>query len=189
LANIWQLLGVEDIVLEPVTSEVYRATDGGETEGHVEFLYRNHDTHIILAHGSYDGPLFVQPVRGACLLVLKTGFRREPSGDYYVTTRLDVFLSLEHAGAEFLARTFHPFVVKMADNNFLATGSFMASLSDAAESHPEAVLRVAQRLDHVRPEVRRRFVGITSEVSRRAQERSILQAGGIGAFRPLPLRR
>jgi len=184
LANVWQIMGVDDIVLEQTGRETYRAFDEGKSEGSIEFLFRNHDTHVILARGSYDGPLFAKPVTGTCLLVMKSAFQREPDGSYYVTSRLDAFLSLEHAGAEFLAKTFQPFVVKVADQNFLATGSFMASLSGAAESHPEAVLRVVQRLDHVHPDVRRQFVGITTDVSRRAQERMILQAGG---YQPRPL--
>ena len=189
LANIWELMRVDDIVLQPTGPETYRAFDNGQSEGTVEFLFRNHDTHVILASGRYDGPLFAKPVRGTCLLVLKTAFQREPDGAYYVTSRLDAFLSLDHSGAEFLAKTFHPFVVKVADDNFLATGAFMASLSDAAETHPEAVLRVIGRLAHVDPEVRRTFAGITSEVSRRAQHRSIMQAGGFSTPLGTPLRR
>lgn len=176
IADIWQLLGVEDVVLKPTGPETYVASDGAGTQGNVEFLYRGHDTHVFFAEGSYDGPLFAQPVKGKCILVLKSGYVREPDGLYYVTGRLDVFVSLQHVGADFLARTFHPLVGKVADHNFVATGQFLSNLSLTAERNPQGIRRVAARLTNISPETRDKFVALTDQVAERAASRGVRYA-------------
>lgn len=171
IANVWQLLGIENVVLRPIGPDRFRAEDGAGTVGTVEFLYRSHDTHVIFADGAYDGPMFTKPVRGKCLLVLKTGYLRESSGEYYITNRLDAFIHLDHAGVEFLAKTFQPLVGRVADYNFLATGSFLESLSRTAELNPPGMRRLIERLEHLDPEVRDEFMVLTSHVAEKAAVR------------------
>lgn len=183
IANIWQLLGFEQIVLSPVGPGVYHAADSAGTDGVAEFFYRSHDTHIIYGEGEYEGPLFKRSVTGKCLLVLKSGYVREPDGHYYVTTRLDAFISLEQVGAEFLAKTFQPLIGRVADHNFVATSTFIANLASAAERNPRAMLRMADRLHHVSPEVRERFIDLTDEVAVRAMLREAPRVEG-AARRP-----
>ena len=67
-------------------------------------------------------------------LVLKTGYVRETDGRYYVTSRLDTFLSVERGGVELLTKTLHPLVGNIADNNFLDRKSTRLNSSHMSES-------------------------------------------------------
>jgi hypothetical protein len=169
LANIWQLMGIEDVVLQPTLDGRFLADDGAGTRGKGEFLYRSFDTHLVYAEGSYDGPMFNKAVDGACLVLLKSGYNREPDGNYYVTVRLDLFVRLDHAGLDFLAKTFQPLVVKVADYNFVATTSFLQSLSRTAEVNPNGMRRLAENLVHLDPAVRSEFIETTALVAERSQ--------------------
>jgi hypothetical protein len=168
VANIWQLMGIEDVVLEPIDGGCYLADDGAGTRGKGEFLYRNHDTHLVYAEGRYDGPMFSKPVDGACVVLLKSGYEREPDGYYYVTVRLDMFVRLDHAGLDLLAKTFQPLVVKVADYNFIATTNFLQSLSRTAEKNPQGMRRLSENLVNLQPDVRHAFIATTALVAERA---------------------
>ncbi|MBX9790544.1 MAG: hypothetical protein K2Y37_16620 [Pirellulales bacterium] len=183
LANIWQLLGIEDIVLERTSPTTFRADDGEGTRGDVEVLYRNHDTCLVYAGGSYDGPLFSQPITGNSVLLMRTAYSREPDGHYYITTRLDVFVQLHHVGLDFLAKTFQPLVSRVADYNFVATCGFIETLSQTAEINGAGLARLATRLETVDPQVRDQFILVTERVAQRARQRN-----GVARVEP-PVRR
>jgi len=180
LANVWELLEIDDVILTPSGPNSYRATDAGATLGNVEYLYRSHDTQLIYAEGSYDGPLFAQPVEGRCVLLLKIGYIREPDGQYYITARLDTFIQLDNLGQEFFAKTFQPLVARVADTSIIQTAGFIESLSRAAELNRQGMHRLAGRLNHVGPEVREQFVAVTAGVAAKARLRQ--------AARPVPRR-
>lgn len=171
VANIWQLLGIEKVVLRPIAPDVYEAEDGAGTKGMLHFLFRSPELHVIYAEGSYNGPMFTQNVTGGCLLILKTGYQREVDGKYYITSRVDTFIRLDNVGLEFLAKTFQPLVGRVVDYNFIATGSFVESLSHTAERNPAGMQRLAAKLEHVEPQVRDEFVAVTREVAARAVAR------------------
>jgi hypothetical protein len=115
--------------------------------------------------------MFTQNVTGGCLLILKTGYQREVDGKYYITSRVDTFIRLDNVGLEFLAKTFQPLVGRVVDYNFIATGSFVESLSHTAEKNPAGMQRLAAKLEHIEPEVRDEFVAITQDVAARAAAR------------------
>jgi len=171
LADIWQLLGIDDVTLTPVADGVFNASDVQGTQGRVEFLYRDQHTRLVYAEGTYDGPLFAKPVTGSCVMLLKSDYIREPDGKYYVTTRLDAFVRLDNAGAEFLAKTFQLLVARVADMSFVQTSSFIEQLSRAAEYNPRGMYRLADKLPHVDDRVKAEFISLTAGVAQRAAER------------------
>jgi hypothetical protein len=140
------------------------------TQGSIEYLYSSHDLHLIYSEGSYDGPLFVRPVRGRGLLVLKTGYVRETDGRYYVTCRLDAFMNVQQIGAELLTKTFQPLVGKVADMNFTQTAGFLGSVSRTAERNHVGLQRLAGKLSKVQPEVRQRLARLAKQVAEKTAE-------------------
>ncbi len=171
LVNIWHLLGLEDIVLERIAPTRFRAEDGVGTLGTAEVIDRSHDSMLVYGEGSYDGPLFVKPVRGRCLMFLRSRTVRETDGHYYITSRLDVFVALEQAGVELLAKTFGPLMTRVADYNFTQSMAFVQSLAEAAERNPHGVQRLARRLDGIPSELREEFGEVAWRVAERAEKR------------------
>jgi hypothetical protein len=142
---------ISNVALTKSGEKTYKADDGAGTQGRVEFLYSSHDLHVLYAEGSYEGPLFFNPVRGKCLLVLNTGYVRETNGRYYITCRLDAFIQLDNVGVEFVARTFQPLVGKTADHNFRETTAFLSVLSRMAEVNCASIQHMAGKLNKVAP--------------------------------------
>lgn len=171
LANVWQLLGIDDVTLYPEGNGRYRAADGVGTTGFVEFLQQTAERHVIYAEGTYDGPIFAKPVQGACVLHLVSQYEPRDDGSCRVTSRLEAFIRLDHAGAEFLAKTFQPLVARVADASFVQTAGFVESLSRACEATPQGMHRLGARLTQVPDGVRAEFVEMTALVAQRAAER------------------
>jgi hypothetical protein len=176
LANIWQLMEIEDVVLQPVSANRYVADDGDGTKGELEFLHRGPNLHLIYAEGRYDGPLFTQPITGKSVLLIRSSYVREPDGHYYVTTQMDAFVQLDNVGLDLLAKTFQPLVCRVADYNFLVTAQFVEALSRTAEVNQMGMQRLAANLKHLSPQVRDDFANLALEVSQRAVVRARHQA-------------
>lgn len=171
IVDIWQLMGVTDIALKRTSDVAFNATDGVGTSGVVEFLYGDHETHLILTEGSYSGPLTARPIRARCLLVLQTGYIKQPNGRYYVTNRLDAFMDVDNVGLELLARTFQNVFGKTADSNFSETAYFISKLSRTAETNAEGLSHMAAKLDDLDDATRAKFVEHAVDVEQRAIRR------------------
>lgn len=165
VVNIWEVLGISDVALRQTGRNSYRADDGNGTLADVEFLYRNHDCHLILASGSYRGPLFNRQVRGKCLMLLRSNYQQGDDGRFSITHRLDVFCQLENAGAGLLAKTFQPFVSKVADRNFVEISDFVSTLFRKVERDIAWSQEIASRMENVHPSVREGFLKLSMRIA------------------------
>jgi hypothetical protein len=154
--------------MEQTGPDTFRVTDDIGTAGTLEFLYRSRDLHLVYIDGTYRGPLFGQPIRARGLMLLTSNYLHDTDGRCYVTSRLDAFMHIEPSGLEFLTKTFLPVVGKVADNNFVQTAAFLASVSRTAEVNNPGMQRLASRLTKVQPEVRQEFAQVADQVSQKA---------------------
>ena len=165
VVDMWRVLGVSKLSLKKTGPDSYRLTDGEGTQGRIEVIHRNHDTHIAYTDCKYEGPLLKTPIRYWGLLILKSGYVREPDGRYYVTSRLDTFSCFKPGGVEFLTQTFHPVFGKVADANFAQTAAFASSLSRTAQLKPRSIRRLADRLSRVSPEIRQELAEVAVKIA------------------------
>jgi hypothetical protein len=168
VVNIWEVMGASHLTMEQTGPDSFRVTDDIGTVGTLEFLYRSRDVHLVYVDGTYRGPLFGQPIRARGLMLLTSDYLRDTDGRCYITSRLDSFMHIEPSGVEFLTKTFLPVVGKVADNNFVQTAAFLASVSRTAEVNNPGVQRLASRLSKVQPEIRKEFAQVAEQVSQKA---------------------
>jgi len=169
VVGIWQALKLSRLQLRQTGPNSFQVTEPDGSTAWFEYLYRSHDTHIAYAEGTYAGPLLARPVKGRCLLILKSGYVRETNGRYYITNRLDAFVSVDRTAAQLITRTVQPVIGKVADNNFIQTVGFLGSLSRTAELNSEGVQRLAAMLPNVDAETRRAFAELAAAIPRKAQ--------------------
>jgi len=168
LVNIWEVLRISNLEVRQSQKNSYRFTEPEGTAARFEFLHRSAETHVIYAEGTYEGPLFARPAQGRCVMVLRTGYVRETNGRYYITARLDAFLTVDHGGAELFAKTFHSLLGRTADINFVQTMAFLGSLSRTAEVNSRGVQRLSTRLANIQPKLRARLAELAGEIGRRS---------------------
>ena len=170
VVNIWQVVGVTRVAMQETGPGTFQVIDPAGTKGSAEYLYSDHETQLIYSEGAYEGPLFSRPAKGRCLMVLKTGYMREPDGRYYITSRMDVFMQMNNIGVDLLTKAFSPLVGKVADMNLAYTAGFFASFSRTAERNHQGVRQLADKLSTVRPEVREQLAQLAERAAEKAAE-------------------
>jgi hypothetical protein len=164
VVNIWEVFRISQLRLREAGDEQFRVVETDGATVNFKFVHKSHDVHVVYGEGVYQGPLLPRAVKGRGVLVLKTGYVRETNGRYYVTSRLDSFVSIEPAGAELVTKTMSPVLGKTVDSNFVQTLAFLGSLSRTAEVNSHGVQRLGEQLTHVQPDVRKRFVELAADM-------------------------
>jgi hypothetical protein len=167
--NIWQVLQLSQINVVRTGRNTFHADDGAGTQSDLQYLHTSLDTQLVYAVGEYKGPLLGAPIRGGCLLLVKTSYFRDAEGDWWTRVSVDVFVRVDHFGAGLLTRTFQPLVNDSADRNLKETAAFLRNLSLTAEIDPDYMKRLSGRLTKVRADDRQKFVELTALVAQRAK--------------------
>lgn len=184
IVNMWDLMGITKVTINRNADYVFDASDGAGTDSRVELVYGDQNLHVMYAEGTYEGPLLKQQIRGRCVLVLRSDYARDQQSNTHVTSRLDVFLQIDNVGAELFARTLHPLVGNTADQNFVESVKFVGQVTQAAESRPERLQQLTQRLTKINPPVRQQFSTLATIAGNRAMQRRTEQSNGAVTPRP-----
>ena len=168
VVNMWQLMGVTNALIKRTSAYAYDARDGAGTVSEVQLVYGTRDQHVFLAEGYYEGPLLQRRVTGRCVLLLTSAYSSDEQQRCYISNRLDMFLQLDRAGVELVAKTLHPLLGRTIDTNFSESARFVGQISFVAENNGPGVQRLASRLDNIQPEVRSRFSQIAASINQRA---------------------
>jgi hypothetical protein len=166
VVNIWNALKISQLQLKETAPKQFRMQETSGTKANLEFLYQSHNTQLFYAEGIYQGAL-ARSVKGRALFLLKTCYLRDTDNRYYISSRLDLFLSVEPGAVELVTKTLQPILGKIADNNFYQTVAFVGSLSRTTELNSLGMQRLASRLTGVSPEVRRSFSLLTDEIAQK----------------------
>ncbi|QGJ71197.1 Hypothetical protein PBC10988_29000 [Planctomycetales bacterium 10988] len=167
VVGIWENLGISEVKLNQTGTNTYVADDGRGTKTDIEFLHRSHDKHLILAKGSYEGPLLKRTLNGQCLMLLRTGYMTEKDGTYFVAHQIDAFLKIDDFGAKMIAKTLQQMFGKVADQNFSEISSFVGSLAQKAERDPQWVEQMTTEMRTVHPQVRQEMVKLAHKLADR----------------------
>jgi hypothetical protein len=188
VVNIWEILGVAQMQLRQTDIDTFHVAESEGTAASMEYLYHSADMQIVYGKWTYTGALLARKINGRCLAILRSGYSKDANGKYYVTARMDGFISIESGGAELVARTLQPLMVKNVDNNFIQTVSFLGSLSKTAEVNPQGMVRLADRLTHVQPTTRQQLSEVVNSVSQRSAANAVNSAGPASRMASRPQR-
>ena len=165
VVNIWQVLGVSRMKVQPIAQGVYQVDDSMGTQCQMQFLFQSPEVHLIYAEGSYEGPLWKRKVYGRGLLILHSPMRRQEDGRTWISCRLDMFLQMEPGAVEVLTKTLHPLMGRVSDYNFKQTARFVEELWLCARRNPGQLERLACRLPGLKADVRQEFIRLTQQAA------------------------
>ena len=171
VVNIWEIMGISQMVAERTGSYTWKGNDGQGTESNVELVYGTDETHLFYGEGFYEGPLLKRKVSGRCVMLLRSGYGLGQDYRAQISNKLDVFIAIDNVGAELIAKTLQPLVGSTADSNFTEATRFLAKLSETAEKNPDGMPRLAAKLNRCEESVKQGFTAVSSTVNRRVAER------------------
>lgn len=165
VVNMWTTLGVTKMSMDRLGPGSYRMSDGEGTTGSAKVLAASDDMHLIISDGSYTGSMYPRAIKGRCVLLLRHSFAQDQRGRILISCNLDMFLTIDNFGVEMIAKTFQSTVGKATDHNFAETTSFVSKLSKTAETNPDGVVRLTQKLQNVEPPVKQEFCTLAEAVN------------------------
>ena len=166
VVNMWQVLGISNMTAQRTGPFTWKGNDGAGTQCDVELAYGTSDLHIIYGEGFYEGQLFKRKMSGRCVLLIRSGYAQD--GRSRVASLLDVFLTVDNAGLDLVAKTLSPLVGSTADSNFTETAKFLGRVSLTAEQNGPKLEQMSTKLTKVEPPVREQFVQLTTEIYQRS---------------------
>jgi hypothetical protein len=167
LVDVWRVLGISRLALDPTAPGRWRLSDGYGTVGAVQLLHRERSDRgglcVFHGRGAYDGPLAPKQLTGSCLVVVR--YVAEPAVPGVCprqTVQVDAFLDVDGVGLELVTRTLQPLIVRSAATNAHEISLFVSQFAAAAARNPEAVSRLADRMTRTLPQDRSTLVALAS---------------------------
>jgi hypothetical protein len=167
LVDVWRVLGISRLALDPTAPGRWRLSDGYGTVGAVQLLHRERSDRgglcVFHGRGAYDGPLAPKQLTGSCLVVVR--YVAEPAVPGVCprqTVQVDAFLDVDGVGLEVVTRTLQPLIVRSAATNTHEISLFVSQFAAAAARNPEAVSRLADRMTRTLPQDRSTLVALAS---------------------------
>ena len=191
IVNIWQLMGVTQMSCERTGAFSLKTNDGAGTISDLELMFGSQDLHIFYGRGTYEGAVIRRPLSGNCVLIVRTSYQPGPSGTPIATNELDVFLKVDNATANLVAKTLQPLIGPTADHNFVESLKFVQRLNDTTERNGPGVQKMAERFQ-VTPKVKADFIRVAGNVydrgsyATRARQSSVPAASAVYR-RPAPV--
>jgi len=151
IVDIWRVLGISRLALDPVGPRQWKLSDGYGTVGVLRLVHQERQGRggllVIHGRGAYTGPLSPKNLTGSCVLLIRHGPGMPAvDGRERQLIQIDTFLDMDGVGLEIVTRTLQPLIVRSAASNFHEICLFMATLSDSARTNPEGVAQLAGRL-------------------------------------------
>jgi hypothetical protein len=158
LVEIWREMGVTQVETKRLGAYTFSGNDGAGTQCRNELILGSDRLHVYYSEGFYEGGMVARKLEGRCVCVVYGNGSVADGGQTLVQGHMDIFLKLDNLGADLLAKTISPLVVKTADYNYVETLRFISQLSIAAQRDPDAVERLSEKLTNLKPEVRNGFI-------------------------------
>lgn len=162
LVDVWRVLGISRVALDPVAAGTWRLSDGYGTTGMVRLIHHDRGPAggLLVFHGrgGYDGSLTPKPLTGSCLLVV----RHESVADGAQRIAIEAFLDVDGLGLEIVTRTLQSLIVRSAAANVHEICLFVSQFARAADRNPAGVARLAARMSRTPPADRRTLVVLAS---------------------------
>ncbi|MFM8804748.1 MAG: hypothetical protein ACKOK8_12695, partial [Planctomycetia bacterium] len=122
IVDIWRVLGISRLTLDPMGPRQWRLSDGYGTVGVIRLVHQERQGRggLLVFHGrgAYTGPLSPKNLTGSCVLLV----RHAPAmpavdGRQRQTVQIDTFLDMDGVGLEIVTRTLQPLIVRSAASN------------------------------------------------------------------------
>ena len=166
LVDVWRVLGISRVSLDPAGPGAWRLADGYGTTGLVRLLHREQGPGggLLVFHGQggYAGPLAPRELTGSCLLVVRHAPAAADDGEPAWRIEIEAFLAVDGLGLELVTRTLKPLIVHSAAANVHEISLFLSQFARAAARNPAGVARLAERMPRTEPADRQMLVAVAS---------------------------
>lgn len=170
IVDLWRVLGISRLALDPAGGGGWRLADGYGTVGAVRLVHRERRADggglfAYLGRGGYSGPLAPQELTGSCVVIVRHAPAGvDAAGAERHEVRIDAFLDVDGLGLELVTRALEPLIAHSAAANLREIALFVSQFARAAERNPAAVARLTSRMTRTAPEDRLSLVALAAGI-------------------------
>ena len=167
LVDLWRVLGISRLALDPVAPDQWRLSDGWGTVGAVRLLHHERrgagGLFVFHGRGGYTGPLSPRDLSGSCLVLVRHWpVAADAAGMPRQAVQVDAFLDVDGLGLELVTKVLEPLIVQSAAANLHEISLFVSQLSAAAARNPAGVARLAGRMSRTTADDRRTLAALAA---------------------------
>ncbi len=140
---LWQDLADSPVRLRQISPGRYEGSDGNGASATWEFVHRSSNLHVLLCHLDYTSPRGNAHLEGRIVLVVRSGFFRESSGEPVVRHDVEAFVKVDSKGWKTLARSVRPLLEKVLEDQVQEAGLFVSLMGRLVETYPNWACEVA----------------------------------------------
>lgn len=151
LVELWRVLGISRLALDPAGPGQWRLSDGWGTVGAVRLLHHERrgagGLFVFHGRGGYTGPLSPRDLTGSCLVLVRHWpVAADAAGRPRQAVQVDAFLDVDGVGFEIVTKALQPLVVQTAASNLHEISLFVSQFAAAATRNPAGVARLTGRM-------------------------------------------
>jgi len=165
LVDVWRVLGISRVSLDPMGPGRWRLEDGYGTDGTVRLMLQEKSptgtTMIFHGRGGYSGPMAPKPLTGSCLIVVRHQ-EAVVAGRTAQHLEVEAFLDVDGLGLEIVTRTLQPLIARSAATNVHEICLFVDQLAHAAIRNPSGMAVLAEQLPRTAAADRRMLSALAS---------------------------
>jgi hypothetical protein len=154
---LWQDLADSPVRLRQLAPGRYEGTDGNGASATWEFVHRTPTLHVLYSQLDYTSPRGNAHLEGRIVLIVHSGYFREPSGEPVVRHDVEAFVKVDSKGWKTLARTVRPILEKVLEDQVQEAGLFVSLMGRLVESYPDWACQVAMAKAQATPEAKLAF--------------------------------
>jgi hypothetical protein len=154
---LWQDLADSPVRLRQLAPGRYEGTDGNGASATWEFVYRTPTLHVLHSQLDYTSPRGNAHLQGRIVLIVRSGYFREASGDPVVRHDVEAFVKVDSKGWKTLARTVRPILEKVLEDQVQEAGLFVSLMGRLVETYPNWACQVAVAKAQATPEAKQAF--------------------------------
>lgn len=163
---LWQDLSATPAKLRQVGPNQYQGTDGAGTTATWEYVLRSPRLHVLFCNLNYVSPRGNTKLDGRIVLIVRSGFYKEVTGESWVQHDLEAYVKIDSKGWKAVAVTVRPLIEKLLEDQVQEAGWFVSLMARLVEMHPTWATSVAVKQEHIHPETREGFRTLVSQTRR-----------------------
>lgn len=163
---LWKDLAASPAELRQIGPDSYSGSDGEGTAAVWHYLVRSPQTHVLFCQIEYAAPRGGPRLEGRLVLVVRSSFLKEPTGEPWVRHEVEVFARVDSRGWRAVAATLRPVIERVLKEQVDEAGLFVSLMARLVEVYPDWATAVAQAQPGLAPASRDEFLQIVADTRR-----------------------
>lgn len=164
---LWNDLSPSPARLQTIGPSRFQGSDGAGASATWQFVLSTPRLHVLLCDLTYITPRGNARLDGRIVMIVRSAFFQEKSGDYWVKHSLEAYVKIDSRGWKAVAATLRPLIERVLEDQIQEAGWFVSLMARLVETYPDWATGIATRQAQLPQDVRDGFREIVSQTRRK----------------------